>query len=69
MLLISIYIKCYSSGRVTIFIHQLLTLIIKHTVLSHYTMERRLDMRHMSCDQIAPIIAFHTALQSGSAVS
>ncbi len=25
-------------------------------------------MRHMSCEQIAPIIAFHTALQSDSAV-
>ncbi len=24
-------------------------------------------MRHMSCDQIAPIIAFHSALQSDSA--
>ncbi len=24
-------------------------------------------MRHMSCDQITPIISFHTALQSGSA--
>ena len=25
-------------------------------------------MRHMSCDQIAPFIAFHSALQSDSAV-
>ncbi len=40
----------------------------KPMVMITRSFQRRMDMRDMSCDQFAPIIAIHSALQSDSAV-